>query len=66
MTIDLIFEIFLIPLLGILSTYLILFIKNKIATLQQQTENDTIDKYLNLIQQFQNSKTYWQVIEQYE
>lgn len=26
----------------------------------------TDDKYLNLIQQFQNSKTYWQVIEQYE
>ena len=48
-TVDLIFEIFLIPLLGILSTYLILFIKNKIATLQQQTANDTIDKYLKML-----------------
>ena len=48
-TVDLIFEIFLIPLLGILSTYLILFIKNKIATLQQQAENDTTDKYLKML-----------------
>jgi hypothetical protein len=49
MTIDLIFKLFLIPLLGILSAYLISFVKNKIKLLQEKTDNELADKYLEML-----------------
>ena len=49
MTIDLIFKLFLIPLSGILSAYLISFVKNKIKLLQEKTDNELTDKYLEML-----------------
>lgn len=49
MTIDLIFKIFLIPLLGILTRYLIVFIKSKITLLEEKADNELADKYLEML-----------------
>ena len=43
-----IFEVVLIPLLGVLTAYLVTFIKAKTKDLQAATENDKADKYLGI------------------
>lgn len=44
------FEVCLIPILGILTAYLVAFIKTKIKNLQDKTDNNTIDKYLGMLE----------------
>lgn len=44
-----IFEVCLFPLLGVLTTYLVMFIKNKSAALQEQTDNELYKKYIALL-----------------
>ena len=44
-----IFEVCIIPLLGVLTTYLVMFIKNKSAALQEQTDNELYKKYIALL-----------------
>ena len=46
-----IFEICIIPLLGILTSYLVMFIKNKTQTLKEETNNELYHKYMNLLQE---------------
>ena len=43
------FEIFLFPLLGILTAYLVQFIKVKMEQLREKTNNDTFDKYTYML-----------------
>lgn len=38
------------PLLGLLTAYLIAFFRKKIAETQEKTHNETINKYLNLLE----------------
>lgn len=45
-----IFEVCIIPLLGVLTSYLIVFIKNKAQELKQITTNDLEKKYIELLQ----------------
>ena len=45
-----IFEVCIIPLLGILTTYLVLFIKQKSKELQETTDNELYKKYIELLQ----------------
>ena len=45
-----VFEVCLIPLLGALTAYLIAFIRMKIKRLQEKTNNDTINKYLDMLE----------------
>ena len=44
-----IFQICIIPLLGVLTTYLVMFIKNKTAQLQKETDNELYKKYMELL-----------------
>lgn len=44
-----IFELCVIPLLGILTTYIVAFIKAKITELTEKSKNDTLDKYLIML-----------------
>ena len=44
-----IFQICIIPLLSVLTTYLVMFIKNKSAALQEQTDNELYKKYITLL-----------------
>ena len=44
-----IFRVCIIPLLGVLTTYLISYIKVKMAEIQTKTENDIINKYLSML-----------------
>jgi hypothetical protein len=44
-----IFEICIIPLLGLLSTYLVVLIKSKSAALQKKIDNELASKYLGLL-----------------
>lgn len=44
-----IFQVCIIPLLGVLTTYLVVFIKNKSAALQEQTDNELYKKYIALL-----------------
>lgn len=44
-----IFEVCIIPLLGVLTTYLVMFIKNKSVALQEQTDNELYKKYIALL-----------------
>lgn len=46
-----IFEVCIIPLLGILTGYLILFINKKSKELQAQTDNELYKKYINMLEQ---------------
>ena len=46
-----IFELCIIPLLGILTGYLILFINKKSKELQAQTDNELYKKYINMLEQ---------------
>ena len=45
-----IFEVCIIPLLGILTTYLVIFIKQKSRELQGTTDNELYKKYIGLLQ----------------
>lgn len=44
-----IFEVCIIPLLGILTTYLVIFIKSKSEALQKETDNELYKKYIALL-----------------
>lgn len=44
-----IFQVCIIPLLGVLTTYLVMFIKKKSAALQEQTDNELYKKYIALL-----------------
>ena len=46
-----IFQVCIIPLLGILTTYLILFINKKSKELQAQTDNELYKKYISMLEQ---------------
>ena len=42
-----IFQVCIIPLLGVLTTYLVLFIKNKTEQLKKETDNELYKKYMD-------------------
>lgn len=44
-----IFQVCVIPLLGVLTTYLVKYIQVKMEEIQTKTENDIIDKYLSML-----------------
>lgn len=44
-----IFQACIIPLLGVLTTYLVKYVQVKMEEIQTKTENDTIDKYLSML-----------------
>ncbi len=44
-----IFQVCIIPLLGVLTTYLVMFIRNKTAQLQKETDNELYKKYMQLL-----------------
>ncbi len=44
-----IFQVCIIPLLGILTTYLVIFIKNKSKMLQEEANNELYKKYIVLL-----------------
>ena len=46
-----IFEVCIIPLLGILTTYLILFVNKKSKELQDSTDNELYKKYIDMLEQ---------------
>ena len=45
-----IFQVCIIPLLGVLTTYLVLFIKSKSQALKESTDNELYKKYIELLQ----------------
>jgi len=45
-----IFEVCIIPLLGILTTYLVMFIKKKSKELEETADNELYKKYIELLQ----------------
>ena len=45
-----IFQVCIIPLLGILTTYIILFINKKSKELQAQTDNELYQKYISMLE----------------
>ena len=44
-----IFQVCIIPLLGVLTTYLVKYIQIKMEEIQVKTENELIDKYLSML-----------------
>ena len=44
-----IFEVCIIPLLGILTTYIVKYIQIKTKEIQKTTENKLIEKYINML-----------------
>lgn len=44
-----IFQVCIIPLLGVLTTYLVVFIKNKIEALKKENDNELYQKYMQLL-----------------
>ena len=44
------FTVVLIPLLGLITKYLVQFLATKIGAVKAATDNDTFDKYLSLLQ----------------
>lgn len=44
-----IFEICIIPLLGVLTTYLVMFIRNKTEVMKKETDNELYKKYMDLL-----------------
>ena len=44
-----IFEVCIIPLLGVLTTYLVVFIKNKIEALKKESDNELYQKYMDML-----------------
>lgn len=45
-----ILDVCIFPLLGILTAFLIAFIRKKIGELQEKSHNDTLDKYLGMLE----------------
>ena len=50
-----IFELCIIPLIGILTSYLITFIRMKKAELVNKTEDERAQKYLDMIKRIQRN-----------
>ena len=46
-----IFEVCIIPLLGILTSYIVVFVRKKIESLKQTSENELFWKYLDMLQE---------------
>lgn len=44
-----IFQVCIVPLLGILTSYLVVFIKNKTKQLEESTDNELYQKYMRLL-----------------
>lgn len=44
-----ILQVCIIPLLGVLTTYLVILIKNKTKQITNKTESDLADKYINML-----------------
>lgn len=44
-----IIQVCIIPLLGVLTTYLVILIKNKTKQITDKTNNDLADKYINML-----------------
>lgn len=44
-----IFEVCIIPLLGVLTTFIIVFIRKKTGELQELTDNETYRKYMEML-----------------
>ena len=44
-----IFELCIVPLLGILTAYIVSYIRAKTNELTEISQNDTLDKYLNML-----------------
>lgn len=44
-----VFQLCIVPLLGVLTTFVVNWIKKKSAELQQKTENELLDKYIGLL-----------------
>lgn len=44
-----IFQVCIIPLLGILTTFLVAFIKKKIAEMQQKSDSELFNKYMEML-----------------
>lgn len=44
-----IIQVCIIPLLGVLTTYLVILIKNKTKQITNKTESDVADKYINML-----------------
>ena len=44
-----IFQVCIIPLLGVLTTYLVMFIKNKTEQLKKETDNELYKKYMDML-----------------
>lgn len=45
-----ILEVCIFPLLGVLTTFIIVFIRKKVSELQEKSHNDTVDKYLGMLE----------------
>lgn len=48
-TLALIFDVCIIPLLGVLTAYLVALIRNKITEINNKTDNETAEKYLTML-----------------
>lgn len=48
MSLDLIFELCLIPILGVLTTFLVVFLNTKKTEVQVKVENEVAQKYINM------------------
>ena len=44
-----ILQVCIIPLLGILTTYIVKYVNTKSAEIQNKVDNDTADKYVNML-----------------
>lgn len=44
-----IIQVCIIPLMGVLTTYLVILIKNKTKQITDKTNNDLADKYINML-----------------
>ena len=44
------FTVVLIPLLGLIAKYLIVFINTKVTEIKNKTDNETLNKYLTMLQ----------------
>lgn len=45
-----VFEVCIVPILGLLTTFVVLYIKNKINALKATTNNDLAQKYLTMLE----------------
>lgn len=44
-----VFQVCIIPLLGILTTFLVTFIKKKIGEIQEKSDNEVFNKYMEML-----------------